>query len=448
MSCPSTTSEDVIHALTQDDTFTKTRCKLESTKTTSQAKVKGQPSKANKPDPYCPFCKKEGHNLEQCYTARKILEENCGKPPGRSQNTSKRSGDSAKAGIVETTTITNGLEDHSDSEKSSTVIFSKAVSLSSAAATKGRDANVDSGCSQSMTPHKDQLCKLVTDCTKVCLANDATITATHRGAPDHLFVPGRSDQSLLVPDLSEPLLSVAGLADDGLVAVFDYQQVSSFNKSNFSTSSPVVGRGEHQGNLNYLPEEASHHSISFASTQVDKSLFNWHCVFNHVGLKSLKSTLQSLGIRPNVLNEIEVQQCSICVGGKMSCRSFTSRHAHRAIKRGEVVHSDVCSFETALREGYSMWVTFIDDFSKDISVYPLKSKIQMFQSFWYFQAAFEKQHQCSILTFVSDNGGEYMGTDFQLYLKNGGIQHKRGPPHSPQLNGIAERANHTLCDHI
>lgn len=93
-----------------------------------------------------------------------------------------------------------------------------------------------------------------------------------------------------------------------------------------------------------------------------------------------------------------------------------------------------------------MWVTFINDFSKEIAVYPLKSKSQTFQSFRHFRAAFEKQHDCSVVSLVSDNGGEYMGSDFQIYLKENGIRHEPGPPHSPQLNGIAERANRTLCD--
>lgn len=41
-----------------------------------------------------------------------------------------------------------------------------------------------------------------------------------------------------------------------------------------------------------------------------------------------------------------------------------------------------------------------------------------------------------------------MGASFQSYLQEAGIRHEPGPPHSPQLNGVAERANRTLCDRL
>lgn len=239
---------------------------------------------------------------------------------------------------------------------------------------------------------------------------------------------------------------VAGLADDGLVTVFDDKRVSFFDKSRFKVLTPASAHGERCGNLYYLPEKASHHCLSSVSTSINHSLFDWHVILNHIGLKALKLTLKSLGIKPTLLDEIEVQQCSVCVRSKMSRLSFGSRSSHRASKPGEIIHTDVCSFECVSREGFSMWVTFIDDFSKNTSVYPLKSKT--FQSFRHYRAAFEKQHSCSILNLVSDNGGEYMGNDFQEYLRDEGIRHEPGPPHSPQINGVAERTNRTLCDRL
>lgn len=110
--------------------------------------------------------------------------------------------------------------------------------------------------------------------------------------------------------------------------------------------------------------------------------------------------------------------------------------------------SNVCSFEHLSREGFHMRVIFIDDFSKSTAVYPLRSKNQTFQYFRHFHSAFEKQNSCSILSLVSENGGEYMGHKFQNHLCDKGIVHEPGtpPPHLPQLNGFAKRANRTLCD--
>lgn len=47
-----------------------------------------------------------------------------------------------------------------------------------------------------------------------------------------------------------------------------------------------------------------------------------------------------------------------------------------------------------------------------------------------------------------DNGGEYTSTTWDDYCKQAGISHPKGPPHSPQLNGKAERFNRTILDKI
>lgn len=343
-------------------------------------------------------------------------------------------------------TIEDGSDDadEDDSDASLTIIFAKSATTASSKVVKGRDTNIDSGCSQSMTPHADQIQHASPNSTTVRLANNAVIKVTHSGSLTTSVVPGLCHQSLLVPDLSEPLLSVAGLADGGLVSVFDNTGVSFYDKTMFKVDTHAVGFGDCQGNLYYLPAEASDQSVSSASTHIEKSLFDWHLIFNHIGLKTLKLTLKSLGITVNLLNEVEVQQCPTCVKSKILRLTFTSRSSHGASKRGEIIHSNVCSFEVLSIEGFDMWVTFTDYFSKDIAVYPLKSKDQTFKSFKHFRAAFEKQNECNILSLVSDNRGEYMGSGFQSFL-DVGINHEPGPPHSPQLNGVAERENRTIC---
>ena len=46
----------------------------------------------------------------------------------------------------------------------------------------------------------------------------------------------------------------------------------------------------------------------------------------------------------------------------------------------------------------------------------------------------------------TDNGGEYMSTDYQEYLKAHGIQHELTVAYTPQQNGIAERTNWALME--
>lgn len=46
----------------------------------------------------------------------------------------------------------------------------------------------------------------------------------------------------------------------------------------------------------------------------------------------------------------------------------------------------------------------------------------------------------------TDNGGEYISSDLQVYLRGKGIEPQLPPPYSPESNGRAERLNRTLIE--
>ena len=49
-------------------------------------------------------------------------------------------------------------------------------------------------------------------------------------------------------------------------------------------------------------------------------------------------------------------------------------------------------------------------------------------------------------TLRSDNAGENMSNEFTSYLTARGVRHETSVAHTPQQNGVAERANRTLCE--
>jgi transposase InsO family protein len=145
------------------------------------------------------------------------------------------------------------------------------------------------------------------------------------------------------------------------------------------------------------------------------------------------------------MKKIDVQQCPVCIQSKMHRTAFKSWTSHRAKKSGQIIHLDVGSFEVVVsRERYKYYVTFVDDFSKFLSVFPMKSKSHVFLCFKLFHATFEKDRRFSILSLWSDNGRDYISSKFSKYLSKAEISHKPGPPHSPELNGVAERTNRTI----
>ena len=97
--------------------------------------------------------------------------------------------------------------------------------------------------------------------------------------------------------------------------------------------------------------------------------------------------------------------------------------------------------------GSVYFVTFIDDHSRKLWVYTLKTKDQVLSVFKLFQALVERETGKKLKCIRTDNGGEYLGP-FDAYCKMHGIRHQRTPPKTPQLNGLAERMNKTLVERV
>ena len=58
----------------------------------------------------------------------------------------------------------------------------------------------------------------------------------------------------------------------------------------------------------------------------------------------------------------------------------------------------------------------------------------------------EALHQSKISAFQTDNGGEYTRTNFENYLKEKDILHRKTVPKKPEQNGVSERVNRTLVE--
>lgn len=90
----------------------------------------------------------------------------------------------------------------------------------------------------------------------------------------------------------------------------------------------------------------------------------------------------------------KMELCESCVNGKMTRLSFGNRTKAKRIL--EIVHLDVCGPTTLLsNSGNKYFVTFIEDYSIFVCVYPIKSKADVFPIFVEYiqmaQAKFNKK---------------------------------------------------------
>ena len=148
------------------------------------------------------------------------------------------------------------------------------------------------------------------------------------------------------------------------------------------------------------------------------------------------------------MKQTKVKRCVHCLAGKHKRVSFHSHPPSRKSELLELVHSDLCGpFKVKSKGGALYFATFIDDHSRKIWVYPLKSKDQVFDVFKQFQALSERPTGKKLRCIRTDNGGEYIGP-FDNYCKSQGILHQKTPPKTPQLNGLEERMNRTLVERV
>jgi transposase InsO family protein len=97
--------------------------------------------------------------------------------------------------------------------------------------------------------------------------------------------------------------------------------------------------------------------------------------------------------------------------------------------------------------GAKYFVTFIDDFSKKLWVYVLKTKYQLLSVFKKFQVSVEREIEKKFECIRTNNGGEYIGP-FDAYCKEQGIRHQFTSPKTPRLNGLAERMNMKVVERV
>ena len=83
----------------------------------------------------------------------------------------------------------------------------------------------------------------------------------------------------------------------------------------------------------------------------------------------------------------------------------------------DVIHSDVWGpTEHASMSGSRFYLTFVDDHTRKVWVYFMKSKGEVFEHFKRFKIMVEKEIGLLIKCLRSDGGGEYFSHEFSRFL--------------------------------
>lgn len=239
-----------------------------------------------------------------------------------------------------------------------------------------------------------------------------------------------------VPDMRLNLISVERLDEEGFCTTFRNGMCK------ISRGSLVVAKGLKMSKL-YVVRENHSEGVNYAGEENSTEL--WHRRLGHISEKNL-TRLVSKKVLPDI-KQVHMKQCTNCLAGKQNRISFKSSPPSRVDKILDLVHSDLCGPMPLSLGGARYWVTFIDDHSRKIWVWTLKTKDQVTETFKNFLNLVERQTGIKLKCIRTDNGGEYIGS-FDEICKRNGIRHQLTPPKTPQLNGLAERMNRTLAERV
>jgi transposase InsO family protein len=205
----------------------------------------------------------------------------------------------------------------------------------------------------------------------------------------------------------------------------------------------LVMKAKKVGNLFLLEGRTESNHATIVSKNDNDFVRMWHQRLGHMSEQGLKVLTDKL--LPS-LKSLKLDLCKHCIYGKQNRQRFkTERHTSEGIL--DYIHSDVWGpSPTISYGGSSYFVTFIDDFSRKVSIYMLKSKADVFIVFKQFRALVEKRTSRSIKCLRTDNGGEITSMEFENYCKEFGIDRHKTTSYTPQQNGVVERMNKTLLE--
>jgi hypothetical protein len=183
-------------------------------------------------------------------------------------------------------------------------------------------------------------------------------------------------------------------------------------------------------------------TISIASNTSNTKL--WHMRLGHMSEKGMH-----LLHKRGYLNDIgKLKFCEHCVFGKQNRVSFSlSTHCTKGIL--DYIHSDLWGRAPhSSIGGCDYMIIFIDDFSREVWVYFLKHKNDALTPFKQWKALVENQIGRKIKKLRTDNGLEFCNSEFNYLCADHGIARQKTVPGTPPQNGVAERMNRTILEHV
>ncbi|AAF19226.1 Highly similar to Ta1-3 polyprotein [Arabidopsis thaliana] len=370
---------------------------------------KGRSRSNSKTKVPCWYCKKEGHVKKDCYSRKKKME----------------SEGQGEAGVI--------------TEK---LVFSEALSVNEQMV---KDLWIlDSGCTSHMTSRRDWFISFQEKGnTTILLGDDHSVESQGQGTiriDTHGGTIKILENVKYVPHLRRNLISTGTLDKLG------YRHEGGEGKVRYFKNNKTALRGSLSNGLYVLDGSTVMSELCNAETDKVKTAL-WHSRLGHMSMNNLKVLAGKGLIDRKEINELEF--CEHCVMGKSKKVSFNVGK-HTSEDALSYVHADLWGSPnvTPSISGKQYFLSIIDDKTRKVWLYFLKSKDETFDKFCEWKSLVENQVNKKVKCLRTDNGLEFCNSRFDSYCKEHGIERHRTCTYTPQQNGVAERMNRTIMEKV
>ncbi|PKU73330.1 Retrovirus-related Pol polyprotein from transposon TNT 1-94 [Dendrobium catenatum] len=243
-----------------------------------------------------------------------------------------------------------------------------------------------------------------------------------------------------VPNLSFNLLSVSQLTRDNSCTV-------TFSSDGYKIkdlkTKRVLLQGPCHNGLYSVRSSIPTSNLALLAVHTVQDL--WHSRLGHPDSNKLRLLAKHHSEIHTILATKNCHTCNLAKSKRLSFSNSTST----TIAPFDIIHSDVWGpSPTKSLNGFSYYVSFIDDYSRYCWVFPLFQKSEVYSKFVEFYHMVKCQFARTIKILRTDGGGEYINRHFQQFCKQYGLLHQYTCPYTPAQNGIAERKHRHIVETI
>jgi hypothetical protein len=160
----------------------------------------------------------------------------------------------------------------------------------------------------------------------------------------------------------------------------------------------------------------------------------------HIGVKGLRSAVNNIPF-----DDSSLPSCEICTRANICRSSFPTHASNRANCLLECIHCNICGPLPPCYGQFRYYILFIDIYSRFITLFLMRTRDEAPTLFTQFKMAAENHTGTKISLLCVDNAPELIHGQMEAFCKQNGIIYEKTVPDSPSQNGVAERANLTIC---